>query len=193
MKRSGSPCFIARLACLLGGALLGGAGCIKVPDVVIVDRKTALEEQAAGRFDGLGDELAQAGLTAGPVPYTRGELEAAGVPVGKGDEALGRGEAVSDGEIIDELLVRRCVGEALDGRLVDTPRSCTQPIDPAKQAGLLERANRRRFQIWRYLGSKQPSLRADVVRAEWRRVHLASVVCGGQVQKDDGSWEPKAC
>ena len=189
IHRDPSPC-----AALLLGLL--GSACITAPPLIIADRKTALEEQAAGSFKPLTSELSQAGISAGPVPYTRGQLEAAGVPVGKGDEALAQAEAVSDFELMDQLLVRRCLGEALDGGLVETRASCTEPIAAARQARLLERENRRRFQIWRTLVAAKttgapPTL--EEVRKRWREVHLGEVICGGQVAREGGAWEAKKC
>lgn len=172
-------------------------GCISAPPVVIADRKTALEEQAAGSYPGLTAELAKAGVSARPVPYTRGQLESAGVPVGKGDEQLAQPEAGSDADLLDQLLVRRCVGETLDGELAETPATCTEPIGAARQARLLERENRRRFQLWRALASaKAPAGRPptlEQIRRAWRKAHLGEVICGGQVQMEGGGWEAKKC
>src|SRR5262245_18961064 len=82
---------------LLRAVLLGQVltACVKAPDLVILDRKTALEQQAAGNFRGLEEELEQAGIVPGPVPLTRGQLEAAGVRVAAGPET---GTADGDGE-----------------------------------------------------------------------------------------------
>jgi len=183
------------LTALLTGAL--ATACISAPPLIIADRKTALEEQAAGSFPSLKAELDQAGVSARPVPYTRGQLEAAGVPVGKGDEQLAQQEAGTDADLLDQLLTRRCIGEKLDGSLDETPATCTEPIPASRQARLLEQENRRRFQIWRSLapataaGGKQRSL--DEVRQAWRKAHLGEVVCGGQVQTEGGGWETKKC
>jgi hypothetical protein len=165
-------------------------GCISAGPITIVDRKTALEEQAAGTYPALDQELKQAGVAPGPVPYTRGQLEAGGVPVGKGDEQLAQEEAVTEADLIDQLLLRRCIGEALDGTLVETSATCTEPIQPARQARLLERENRRRAQIWRAIAPQKP---LEQVRATWRKAHLGEVICGGQVQVEGGAWEAKKC
>lgn len=188
-----------RLAPLSRSALLTAvlsSACITAPPVIIADRKTALEEQAAGSFPALTGELHGAGVSARPAPYTRGQLEGAGVPVGKGDEQLAQEEAGTDAELLDQLLTRRCIGEKLDGTLDETPASCTEPIATARQSRLLERENRRRIQIWRALasakaGGKQPTL--DDVRKVWRKAHLGEVICGGQVQAEGGAWETKKC
>ncbi len=166
--------------------------CISAPPVVIADRKTALEEQAAGSFEPLTAELEQTGVSARPVPYTRGQLESAGVPVGKGDEQLAQQEAATDADLIDQLLMRRCVGEALEGTLVETPATCTEPIAAGRQARLVERENRRRAQIWRSLAREQKPT-VEEVRKSWRKAHLGEVICGGQVQADGGVWGTKKC
>lgn len=168
-------------------------GCVASPTVVIVDKKTALEEQAAGSWKGLSSELDHAGISAQPVPYTRGELEAAGVPVGKGDEELAGEEATSDPEVIDQLLLRRCVGEKLDGSLDDTPATCTAPIEASRQSRLLERENRRRWQLWRFLAGGKSGKPITDVRTAWRKAHLGEVICGGQVEREGGGWEVKRC
>jgi hypothetical protein len=182
-------------AAVLAGAVLT-TGCITAPPVVIVDRKTALEEQAAGSFHDLGTELQQTGVSARPVPYTRGQMESAGVPVGKGDEQLTAEEAVSDADVVDQLLIRRCVGEATDATIVETPATCTAPIPAAQQARLLERENRRRWQLWRALLTGRTTGRAptiEEVRKTWRAAHLGEVICGGQVQAEGGAWGVKKC
>ena len=38
---------------LLPPLALGAVGCLKAPEIVMVDRATALEQQAAGSFDDL--------------------------------------------------------------------------------------------------------------------------------------------
>ena len=183
----------------LGLAALAGAlgwACITAPPMIIADRKTALEEQAAGSFPALTGELQQAGISARPVPYTRGQLEGAGVPVGKGDEQLAQEEATTEADLLDQLLLRRCVGEKLDGTLAETPATCNEPIAAGRQARLLERENRRRFQIWRSLAPKPSAGKAatlDDVRRAWRKAHLGEVICGGQVQLEGGAWEQKKC
>lgn len=182
---------------LAGMLAVLASACITAPPVIIADRKTALEEQAAGSFPSLTTELQQSGVSARPLPYTRGQLEAAGVPVGKGDEQLAQQEASTDADLLDQLLLRRCIGEKLDGSLDETPSTCTEPIPAGRQARLLERENRRRFQIWRALATakqasgKQPTL--DEVRKAWRKAHVGEVICGGQLQAENHGWETKKC
>jgi hypothetical protein len=167
------------------------AGCVKAPDIILVDRKTALEQQAAGSFTGLEDELEQAGVSPRPTPFTHGQLAASGAA--GATRALDEDEAQADPVRVDALLTRRCVGEARDGTLVETSSTCTGTLDVAALTRLIERTNRSRLQVWRYLQSKRPHASLDDVRRAWREAHLQSVVCGGQVQRDDGGWEAKKC
>ncbi len=165
------------------------AGCVKAPDVVIVDRKTALEQQAAGSFRGLEEELEQAGLLPRPTPVTGAELEAAGIrPRPVVDEAAGLPDALQ----ADTLLVQRCIGEAQDGTLVLTVDRCTGAIDVPDVTRLLERQNRARRQLWQWMAQKQRRPEAQV-QAAWREVHLVGLVCGGQLQGPGGAWEVKKC
>jgi hypothetical protein len=163
------------------------AGCIKAPDIVVIDRATALEREAAGSFPRLERELQRAGTTPRPSPLTREQLEAAGLPRPVLEEEEG-----SDAERIDTLLVEKCLGEALDGTLAETRDSCGVKEVPHLGA-LVERTNRDRLQIWEWLKAQRPARTLEEVRRAWRDVHLRGVVCGGQVQRGDGAWEPKKC
>jgi hypothetical protein len=169
---------------------VAASGCIKAPDLVLVDRKTALEQQAAGSFRGLSDDLEQAGLSPRPARLTHAQIDPGGADSA---HALDEGEADSDTALIDELLLQRCIGEAREGTLSETPSSCTGTVDVARMTRTLERTNRNRLQMWRYLQSRRPKASLDDVRRVWRETHLKAVVCGGQVQRDDGAWEPKKC
>jgi hypothetical protein len=160
-------------------------GCIKSPQLILVDRKTALEEQAAGSFRGLEDDLEQAGISPRPTPLTGSQ---AGTQVATVEE-----EAASDEERLDALLVRSCVGEATDGTLAVTTVRCTGTVDVARVTAMVERANRNRWQVWRYLQGRRPKASLDEVRRAWQKVHAEGVVCGGQVQRADGGWEAKKC
>jgi hypothetical protein len=162
-------------------------GCIKSPQLILVDRKTALEEQAAGSFRGLEDDLEQAGISPRPTPLT-GSQAGTRVATAAPDD-----EAVSDEERLDGLLVRSCVGEAADGTLAVTTARCTGTVDVARVTAMVERANRNRWQVWRYLQEKRPRASLDEVRRAWQKVHADGVVCGGQVQRADGGWEAKKC
>jgi hypothetical protein len=168
-------------------------GCIRAPAVVIVDRKTAVEQQASGSFRGLEEELEQAGLVPGPAPLTAAQLAAAGV--GRDGTEAGRqdDDAGNDAVRTDALLVKRCLGEALDGTLVLTLAPCTGTVDVPQVGRMVERVNRERRQLWRWLGSKAPERSAQEVLGKWREVHLVGLVCGGQLEVAAGSWEVKRC
>jgi hypothetical protein len=162
-------------------------GCIRAPAIVVLDRATALEREAAGSYPHLEFELERAGLSARPAPMTREQLEAAGHPRPVVEEPES-----SDAERIDGLLKLACVGEALDATLVETHERCAVKEVP-HLAALLERANRDRQQIWEWLRRQRPERSLAEVRHAWREVHLGAVVCGGLVQRDDGKWEAKKC
>jgi hypothetical protein len=167
-------------------AVLAG-GCIRAPNIIVLDRATALEREAQGHFPHLEFEMQRAGAVATPAPLTRDQLEAAGHPRPVVEEMES-----SDAERIDALLRISCVGEALDGTLLETRDRCTVKEVPHMSA-LLERANRDRAQIWEWLRRERPARSLEDVRRAWRETHLRAVVCGGQVQRDDGGWEPKKC
>jgi uncharacterized protein DUF1318 len=169
---------------------VGCISCIRAPDVVIVDRKTALEKQASGTFTGLDDELEQAGLIPRPAPVTAAELQAAGVrPPQETDEAEGLPDALR----VDTLLTQRCIGEASDGTVVLTVDKCTGAMDVPQVTRMVERVNRNRRQLWQWMAERAPKKTPADIQATWHEVHLAGVVCGGQVQKADGTWEVKRC
>jgi hypothetical protein len=173
--------------CLFAAVVVAAAGCIRAPEIVVIDRATALEREAAGAWPHLEGELERAGTAARPVPLTREQLEAVGLERPVVEEAEG-----SDAERVDALLRARCVGEALDGTLVETRERCTIKEVPHLGA-LVERNNRDRAQVWEWLRVERPARSLEEVRRAWRAVHLRGVVCGGQVQRADGSWEAKAC
>ncbi len=180
-------------------AALALAGCITAPAVVIVDRRTALEQQASGSFRGLEEELEQAGLSPRPAPLTPAQLGAAGVRR-EGLEAADTDDETSDAVRSDALLIKRCLGEALDGTLVLTLDPCTGTLDVPSVDQLVERVNRNRRQLWRWLAGQgsgpTPGKRRatdDEVRAAWRQTHLAGLPCGGQYQVTGGAWEVKKC
>jgi hypothetical protein len=169
------------LLCLLAG------GCIKAPSIVVLDRATTLEREAAGEFPKLELQLLRAGTKPQPAALTREQLEEAGYArpiVAEVDR--------SDAERIDELLKISCIGEASNGALVDTRERCTVKEVP-RVGMLLEKANRDRMQLWEWLRTKRPTHTLNDVRRAWHEAHLRAVVCGGQVQRDDGGWESKKC
>lgn len=185
------PSLPVRAAAALALATLA-AGCIRAPAVVIVDRKTALEQQASGSFRSLEEELEQAGLAPRPAPLTAAQLGAAGVRR-EGLEATDQDDDGNDAGRADTLLIKRCLGEALDGTLVLTLDPCTGTVDVPLVGRMIERVNRERRQLWRWLAGQAPGKTADEVRAAWRETHLAGLVCGGQVQVAGGTWEIKKC
>jgi hypothetical protein len=171
------------------------SGCIRAPDVVIVDRKTALEQQAGGAWPELTEELTQAGLRPGATPYTSGQLGAA---VGGGEIQQLRDAWIGlhpDADRVDGLLTRSCIGEAANGTLVRTPDRCKGRVDEAEVVRIVEGGNRGRRQIWRYLKSLAPTRSDAEIRKAWRREHLLSVVCGGLVEDAPGAkgWGLKKC
>jgi len=178
--------------CVVVCAVLGLGACVSAPAVVIVDRKTAVEQQASGSFRGLEDDLEQAGLAPRPASLTPAQLSAAGV-AGPGLAASDQDDEGNDAVRADALLVKRCVGEALDGTLALTIEPCTGTIDVPLVGRLIERVNRERRQLWRWIAGQSPGKTQDEVRATWRATHLVGVVCGGQIQRAGGAWEIKRC
>jgi uncharacterized protein YdbL (DUF1318 family) len=181
---------------LFGAAIAAAtaAGCIRAPDVVIVDKRTALEQQASGSFRGLEEEVEQSGLSPRAEPVTAAQLQEAGVS--RGDELKddsGDAEGLPDALRSDTLLVQRCVGEAADGTLVLTVEQCTGAIDVPGVTRLVERVNRNRRQLWQWLAERARGKSPAEIQAAWSAVHLAGVVCGGQIQGKDGKWEVKRC
>ncbi len=163
------------------------AGCVRAPTIVVIDRATALEREAAGDFPRLQGELQRAAIAPRPSPLTRDQLEASGQSKPVVEEA-----EASDAERVDALLKASCVGEALDGSLVETHEHCAVK-DVPRVGTLLDRANRNRLQIWEWLRGQRPDRSPKEVRAAWRAVHLSTVPCGGEVQLDDGTWGQKKC
>jgi hypothetical protein len=171
-------------------AIVAGAGCVSA-NVVIVDKKTALEEQAAGSFRGLEEEAEQAGVLPRPTPVTAAQLSAAGVTVVPDDTAA---QGLPDALRADTLLVQRCIGEAGDGTLVLTADRCTGAIDVPDVNRLLERLNRARRQLWDWMAARAPRRSPDEIRKTWRDVHLSGLICGGQIEREGGGgWETKKC
>lgn len=184
-----------RFLCLLSAVLLliAAAGCISAPDVVLVDRATALEEQAAGSYEDLERRLARAGMDPTPIPLTPDQLEDLGMQapplVDKLDE--------TPADRLDALLRRHCIGEGKDGLLVDTRRQCKAGRMTAEDAALVQRVNRARQQLWAWMRAQKsqtvPKVSEDDMRSRWQRVHAEGLVCGAWMQAADGSWGEKKC
>jgi hypothetical protein len=171
------------------------AGCISAPDVVLLDRKTVLEELASGELHPLENDLREEALVPRGVDYTRAELREAGADVSEGTlSSIVEIYAMlrTDAELVDELLVLRCVGESLDGQLVETPTTCSRRVNATRTSAMVQRANRARRQLWRYLEETRPDADPAALRASWRTQHLETVVCGAQLETERG-WEVKRC
>jgi hypothetical protein len=179
-------CSLAALGVLL-------AGCVS-PSVVVVDQKTALERQAAGDYPPLENELEQAGLAPSPEPFTREELAAGRTRSGSGvlgelGELYARAE--TDADVIDRLLLQKCIGEAESGLLVPRPSECVGATDATELARVIGRENLHRRQLWELL-ARERGASAEQVRALWRGTHLQQVLCGALVE-GAGGWEAKPC
>ena len=171
------------------------AGCVKAPSTVyLVDQKTVLEHQAGGELRALENDLNASALQPGPEPLTPAQLEAAGV-AGGGLSPVAQLYAAEHGDAdrIDALLIRRCLGEARTGLLEVTPDTCTGSVDTGELTRLVQRENRNRRQIWAYIQRQTPGAGETDIRDVWRKNHLLRVVCGGQIQADDGTWMVKQC
>jgi len=177
-----------RRALLLAGAL-AAVGCIKAPEIVMVDRATALEQQAGGSFAELEKKLAQAAISPRPVPLTPSQLEALGIaPPRMRDQT-----EMTDADRVDDLLQRHCLGEGRNGLLADTSSACHGAVDHDEVVKLVDQVNRARGQLWRWMREQRPELSFDEVRDRWRMAHLTGVVCGGWIEADGGKWEAKSC
>jgi hypothetical protein len=187
----------------LGQALLVLAAsllpaCV-APNVVVVDQRTALEQQAAGGYPALENELEQAGMGPAPEPFAREELasrreqsEEKGGAGALGELAELYVKSESDADAIDRLLLQRCIGEARSGLLEPRPNECVGAADATEMARLLGRENLHRRQLWQLL-ARERQLGVERVQPVWRELHLEQVVCGGLIESAAGGWEPKSC
>lgn len=169
-------------------------GCVS-PNVVVVDQKTALEQQAAGGYPTLENDLEQAGLALAPEPFAREELS--GGRERAGSTALGElaelyVKVADDADAIDQLLLRGCVGEGRSGLLTPRPSDCMGPADSTELARLIGRENLHRRQLWQLI-ARETQVSPERAEAQWRALHLEQVVCGGLVEADADVWRPKAC
>ena len=165
------------------------SGCIRPPEIVMVDRATALEQEAAGSFVEIEEKLSHAGVAPRPVPFTPAELEAVDVR----PPPLVDNVDMTDADRIDELLLQHCVGEGRDALLVDTRSSCEGAADHVVALQLVDRVNRARGQIWAWMHEQKPALSIADLRRTWHEVHARDVVCAGWVQGADGTWHAKPC
>jgi len=163
--------------------------CIHPPEIVLVDRATALEQQAGGSFDEVELKLIRAGIVPRPVPLTPEELEALGIQ----SAVLIDGTESTEADRIDDLLRQHCIGEGRDGLLVDTHHARRGVCDRAAAIVLIERVNRARAQLWRWMGAERKDVSPEALQRTWRKAHAEGVVCGAWLQRDDGGWEEKKC
>lgn len=168
-------------------ALAGSIGCIKAPTIVMVDRGTALEQQASGSYDELERRLARAALEPKPVSMTPEQLESLGI------RRSTFGAQLTDADRVDLLLVQHCIGEASDGLLVPTPDACRGAADADAIASDIARVNVARHQLWRWMHAQRTDTSPEDMRRAWRTLHVAGVVCGAWIQGDDGQWRAKEC
>jgi hypothetical protein len=171
---------------------LAPLGCIKAPEIVLVDRATALEQQAAGSYADLERKLARAAMAPRPAPLTPEQLETLGIA----PPSLVDDTERSDADRLDALIAQHCVGETKEGTLADTHESCKGAADRAQSIALIERTNAARQQLWRWMKDRTPEQKShslDEVRRAWQKTHARGVVCGGWIQRDDGGWQEKTC
>lgn len=189
MKNS-SPALVFWLA--LGLPLT--AACV-APNVVVVDQKTALEQQAAGGYPALENDLEQAALTPAPEPFAREELASGRERNGSGplgELAQLYASSETDADSIDRLLLQKCIGEALSGLLEPRPEDCVGAADATEMARLLGRENLHRRQLWELM-AKDREVSVERVQPVWRELHVEQVVCGGLLEQSPGSWGTKSC
>ena len=181
------------------------AGCVKAPSIVLTDQKTALEQQAAGEFRALESDLTQANIAPKGEDLAPATLEADNPDTSTsmlGEVAQLYSAVRSDSEWIDQLLVDGCVGEALNGLLLQTPDRCEREVDAGQVTRVVERTNLHRRQLWRVIQQRDAANAANTppeepsderVRATWREIHLQRVVCKAWIQQDEQAWEQKEC
>ena len=169
--------------------VVASAGCIKPPEVVLVDRATALEQQAAGSFDELETKLLRIAATPKPTALSPEQLEALGIRAAPiVDDA-----ELSDADRVDDLLKRRCIGEGMDGLLTETPGDCQGAADHDLIVTLTERTNNARLQLWKWMHERKPTVSVEDLRRAWHDAHLHGVVCEGWIQGGNGAWSAKQC
>jgi hypothetical protein len=165
------------------------AGCFKPPEIVMVDRATALEQQASGSFDDIELRLDRAAIEPRPVPLTPEQLEALGIrPAPLVDES-----ELTEADRLDGLLVQHCVGEGKDGLIVDTRDACRGGADAQEVQVLRERVNSARHQLWRWMHDQRADVPEEELKRAWRDNHVRNVVCGGWIEGGEGKWHAKAC
>lgn len=164
------------------------AGCFS-SEVNMSDQASALEQQASGSFDDLEKRLDRAAIEPRPVPLTPEQLAVLGASASPRADTTGLTEA----DRVDGLLVQHCVGEGADGLLADTHDECVGAADADAIAELVDRVNRSRKQLWKWMHERRADASVDDLRRGWREAHLRGVVCGGWIEGDDHKWQSKAC
>ncbi len=179
-----------RIAASVCIACAASIGCIKAPAIATIDRATALEQQAGASFPDAEQKLARAAVVPQAAPLTPEQIDALGAPatpvVDEHDQ--------TDAERVDELLERHCVGEGNDGLLAETKDECHGGVeDHDELVKLVDRANRARAQVWRWMQDQQPNVADGELRKRWRVKHAEGVTCGAWMQDDAGKWSEKKC
>jgi len=164
-------------------------GCIKAPEIVMVDRATALEQQAGGSFPEIEKKLSRASISPRPVPLTPDQLESLGMT----SAPLADEHETTDADRVDDLLERHCIGEGNDALLVQTNDACHGAVDHDEVVKLVDRVNRSRTQLWRWMHEQKQDVTVEEMRKRWRAAHTAGVTCGAWMQNDAGKWEAKSC
>lgn len=164
-------------------------GCIKAPEIVMVDRATALEQQAGGSFPEIEKKLARASISPRPVPLTPAQLDSLGMT----PSALSDEHETTDADRVDDLLERHCIGESKEALLEETHDACHGAVDADEVVKLVDRVNRARAQLWRWMHEQKPDVAVEELQKRWRATHAAGVTCGAWVQADDGKWAAKTC
>ena len=85
------------------------------------------------------------------------------------------------------------MGGGKDGLIVETRDACKGGADPDELEALIDRTNRARRQLWRWMHERRAGVAASDLQREWREAHLRGVVCGGWVEDKDGKWQEKTC
>jgi uncharacterized protein YdbL (DUF1318 family) len=175
------------LALAVAGSVAALAGCNVNP--VMVDRATALEQQASGSFDELERRLDRAAIEPRPVPLTPEQLQALGIrPPPLVDES-----DLTDADRLDGLLAQHCVGEGKEGLLVDTREACKGAADPEEAQTLVERVNHARQQLWRWMHDQRADVPESELQRSWHASHVRNVACGAWLEGSDGKWQAKTC
>jgi uncharacterized protein YdbL (DUF1318 family) len=165
------------------------SGCFKPPEIVMVDRATALEQQASGSFDELEKKLDRAGIEPRPVPLTPEQLEVLGIrPAPLVDQS-----ELTSADRLDGLLAQHCVGEGKDGLLVDTHDTCKGAADAEEITTLVERSNRARRQLWHWMHEQRSDVSESDLERAWHDGHQKNIVCDGWIEGADGKWMAKSC